>query len=166
MEIPRLGIKSELWLLAYGTATATPDLRRVCSLHHSSRQCQILNWSRPGIQPTSSQILVRFVSTEPWRDLLFEDLWLMIQFPCSVLACSHVPLLRDSGRAMFLGIYLLLLSYLICWLLLIHGLQFFFNIFTLTQCFSSEKNMESSVVFSRIWIRRSWVTFLKFVRAY
>ena len=31
-------------------------------LHHSSRQCQILNPLRPGIKPTSSWILVRFVN--------------------------------------------------------------------------------------------------------
>ena len=30
-------------LLAYSRATATPDLSRVCELHHSSRQRQILN---------------------------------------------------------------------------------------------------------------------------
>ena len=43
MEVPRLGVKSELQLLAYTTATAMPDLNWVYSLHHSSRQCQILN---------------------------------------------------------------------------------------------------------------------------
>ena len=43
MEVPRLGVKSELQLLAYTTATAIQDLSRVCDLHHSSRQCQILN---------------------------------------------------------------------------------------------------------------------------
>ena len=43
MEVPRLGLKSELQLLAYTTATATPDLSRVCELHHSSQQGQILN---------------------------------------------------------------------------------------------------------------------------
>ena len=32
MEIPRLGIKSELQLLAYTTATAMPDPRQVCDL--------------------------------------------------------------------------------------------------------------------------------------
>ena len=42
-EVPRLGVKSELQLLAYATATATPDLSRVCNLHHSSRQYRILN---------------------------------------------------------------------------------------------------------------------------
>ena len=36
MEVPRLGVKSELQLLAYTTATATRDLSHVCHLHHSS----------------------------------------------------------------------------------------------------------------------------------
>ena len=35
---PRLGIE-----LDYATATATQDLSCVCDLHHSSRQCRILN---------------------------------------------------------------------------------------------------------------------------
>ena len=33
----------ELQLLAYTIATATQDPSRVCDLHHSSWQCQILN---------------------------------------------------------------------------------------------------------------------------
>ena len=43
MQVPRLGVESELLLLAYTTATATPDPRRVCSLFCSSQQCRILN---------------------------------------------------------------------------------------------------------------------------
>ena len=43
MEVPRLGIQLELLLPAYATATATPDLGRVCDLHRSSQQRQILN---------------------------------------------------------------------------------------------------------------------------
>ena len=43
MEVPRLGVQSDLQLLAYSTATATWDLSTVCDLHHSSWQCQILN---------------------------------------------------------------------------------------------------------------------------
>ena len=43
MEAPRLGVKLELWVLVYTTATAMPDLSHVCDLHHGSRQCQILN---------------------------------------------------------------------------------------------------------------------------
>ena len=40
MEVPRLEVDSELQLLVYTTARATPDLSRVC---RSSRQHQILN---------------------------------------------------------------------------------------------------------------------------
>ena len=43
MEVPRLGGKSELQLLANATATATPDLSHICNLHCSSWQCWILN---------------------------------------------------------------------------------------------------------------------------
>ena len=35
MEVPRLGVESELQLPAYATATATWDLSHVCNLHHS-----------------------------------------------------------------------------------------------------------------------------------
>ena len=43
MEVPRLVVELELQLLAYTTATATPDPSRVCDLHHSSWQRQIVN---------------------------------------------------------------------------------------------------------------------------
>ena len=43
MEVPRLGVQSELQLLACTTATATQDLSHICDLHHSSRQHGILN---------------------------------------------------------------------------------------------------------------------------
>ena len=43
MEVPRLGVKSELQLLAYTAATAMSDPSCVFDLHHSSQQCQILN---------------------------------------------------------------------------------------------------------------------------
>ena len=42
-EVPKLGIDSQLQLPVYARATATPDPSHVCDLHHSSRQCQILN---------------------------------------------------------------------------------------------------------------------------
>ena len=63
MEVPRLGVQSELQLLAYITATAMPDPSCICDLHHSSQQCQILNHcARPGIEPASSWVLVGFVN--------------------------------------------------------------------------------------------------------
>ena len=75
MEVPKLGVESELQLLAYTTAKAMQDLGRICNLHHSSWQCQIpepLNGL--GIEPASSRILVRFVSAAPQWELLKEVL--------------------------------------------------------------------------------------------
>ena len=42
----RLGVKSELQLLAYTAATATPDLSHLCDLPYSLGQCHILNLLR------------------------------------------------------------------------------------------------------------------------
>ena len=78
MEVPRLGVESELRLPAY--ATATGDLSHICNLHCSFQQHRSLtNRARPGIEPASSGILVGFVPTEPrWElhgsKLLFEEL--------------------------------------------------------------------------------------------
>ena len=43
MEVPRLGVKSELQLPAYTTATVTLDLSPMCNLHYILWQHQILN---------------------------------------------------------------------------------------------------------------------------
>jgi len=43
MEVLGLGVKLELQLLAYTTATATQDLSHIFDLYHSSRQHWILN---------------------------------------------------------------------------------------------------------------------------
>ena len=43
MEVPRLGVKSELQLQAYTTATAMWDPSHICDIHHSSQQGSILN---------------------------------------------------------------------------------------------------------------------------
>ena len=43
MEVPRLGVESELQLLAYTTATAMQDPSQICNLCCSSRQLWILN---------------------------------------------------------------------------------------------------------------------------
>ena len=98
MEVPTLGVPSELRLPAYTTATATWDPSHVFNLHHSSQQCRILNPLRPTPQPLqfgigphlsltphsswhcwvpntlsatreSSWILVRFISPAPQWEL-------------------------------------------------------------------------------------------------
>ena len=53
IEVPRLGVQSELLLPAYTTATAAPDPSLVCDLHHSSLQCQILKPLREARDRTS-----------------------------------------------------------------------------------------------------------------
>ena len=71
MEVLRLGVKSELYLLAYTTATAMWYLSCVCDLHHSWPQCRILNsLSEARDQPESSWMLFRFVSAELRWELL------------------------------------------------------------------------------------------------
>ena len=42
MEVPMLGVELEPQLPSYTTASATQDPNRVCELHHSSCQYQIL----------------------------------------------------------------------------------------------------------------------------
>ena len=56
MKIPGLGVKSELQLKAYATATAMLDPSSICNLCRSLQQPWILNPpSRPGIKLTDSQ---------------------------------------------------------------------------------------------------------------
>ena len=43
LEVPRLGVESELQLPAYPIATATRDPSHICNLHHSLRQHGTLN---------------------------------------------------------------------------------------------------------------------------
>ena len=73
MEVPRLGVKSELLPPTYTRATATPDPSPICDLHHSSWQHQILN-------PLSE--------TRDWTHNLMVPSWIrfsctMIRTPCS-----------------------------------------------------------------------------------
>ena len=56
MEIPGLGVESELQLQAYTTAMATLDPSCVCDQHCSLHVARSLtHWTRPGIEPVSSQ---------------------------------------------------------------------------------------------------------------
>ena len=65
-EVPRLGVESELQLLAYTIATAMQDPSHICELHHSTiahgNTGSLTHWARPGIEPTFSWIQVKFVT--------------------------------------------------------------------------------------------------------
>ena len=52
MEVLRLGVESELQLLAYTTAIATRDSSCICDLHQISRQGQIPNPLSKARDPT------------------------------------------------------------------------------------------------------------------
>ena len=60
MEVPRLGEKLELQLLAYTTTTATPDPNHIRNLHHGSRQRWILNL----LSKASDQTLILMVPSQ------------------------------------------------------------------------------------------------------
>ena len=70
MEALRLGVQSELQLLAHATATATRDPSLVCHLHHSSWQCWIPDpLSKARDLTTSLWLLVGFISAAPQLEL-------------------------------------------------------------------------------------------------
>ena len=75
IEVPRLGVKSELLLPAYTTATAMPDLNLICDLHHSSRRCQVLDPLSEARDPTHNLMIpsqIRFCCAR-WELLMSEN---------------------------------------------------------------------------------------------
>ena len=60
IELPGLGVKLELQLPVYATATAMPDPSRICNLCCSNAG-SLTHWKRPGIKPASSWTLIRFL---------------------------------------------------------------------------------------------------------
>ena len=64
MEVPRLGVQSELQLPAYTTATAMWDLSCVCSLYHSSWQ----PWILKPLSKARDWILAGFISAVPQQE--------------------------------------------------------------------------------------------------
>ena len=73
--MPHLGVISGLQLPAYTTATAMLDLACLCNVYHSSWQHWVLSpLSRPGTEPTSSWMLVGFLTC-----------WDTVGTPCSLI---------------------------------------------------------------------------------
>ena len=65
MEVPRLGVKSELQLLATARATAMWDLSHICNLRHSSQQHWILN----SLNEARDQMLFLMDTSWVWNSL-------------------------------------------------------------------------------------------------
>ena len=81
MEVPRLGVDSELQLLLYVIAAAIWDLSNVSNVHHSSQQRWILNPLRKArTKPVSSWMLIGFITAEPqWEP---QDLAILLTHIC------------------------------------------------------------------------------------
>ena len=71
MEVPRLGVKSELQLPAFTTATAT-RIRAKSATYTTAHDNagSLTQRARPGMEPANSWFLVGFVSAAPQRQLL------------------------------------------------------------------------------------------------
>ena len=63
-EVSRLGVQSELQLLAYTTATAMLDMSATYSTIHGKARF-LTNWVGLEIEPASSWILFGFITAEP-----------------------------------------------------------------------------------------------------
>ena len=74
MEVPRPGVKLELQLLAYTTATETQDLSHNCDLHHSLWLCWIPN-------PLSE--------ARDWTCVLMDTSWIHFHYATRETPCSH-----------------------------------------------------------------------------
>ena len=108
MEVPRLGVESELHRPAYTTATATamqaPSC--VCDLNHSSWQQCLTHWPRPGIKSTSSWILWGFGSVNCWArrgtpiQIIFK--WCCVSVAIKIHSRKSPELLR-MGRSSHCG---------------------------------------------------------------
>ena len=72
MEVPMLGVDSELQLPAYTTATATWDPNHICDLATACSNTWILNpLSEVRDQAYILTEIVRFESAEPQQELLY-----------------------------------------------------------------------------------------------
>ena len=88
VEVPRLGVQSELQLLAYATATAMPELSHGCDLHHSLWQRRILNPLSAARDRTHNLMVpswIRFCCTTKGTPAL-----------CFTFLLSHGPLISLS----------------------------------------------------------------------
>ena len=71
LEVPRLGVESELQLPVCATAIATQILAMSATYTTAHDNAgSLTHWAGPGIEPSFSWILDEFIYTEPQRELL------------------------------------------------------------------------------------------------
>ena len=96
MEVPRLGVKLELQLPAYTTATAMWDPSHVCDLHRGSQQHHILNLLSEArdrtriLMDTRSGLFLLSHSGNSWMTACYQDNRIIFFFSCLwELFCSQ-----------------------------------------------------------------------------
>ena len=82
MEVPRLGVESELQLPAYTAAPATRDLSFVCHLHHSSQQ----RWSLNPLSKARDQTQILMDSSR-------------IRFCCPLMKTPYLFILKRANES-------------------------------------------------------------------
>ena len=93
MEVSRLGVKSEPYLQATATATATWNPSCVYDYTVACGNAgSLTHWERPGIEPTSSWMIVGFINHwaktgTPYTSvfLILKQIFLHMPFPSSLL---------------------------------------------------------------------------------
>ena len=92
MQAPRLGVKLELQLQAYTTATTTPDLNCICDLLCSLRQCWILNSLSKARDPTHilKDTMLGSSPSEPQQKLLVLLIFFKLQIIYNAVIISTV----------------------------------------------------------------------------
>ena len=108
MEVPRLGIRSELQLPAYTRAMATPNPNHVCNLHHSSQHHRILNppskardRTRILMDPRQMRFCCAAMGAPWWRVLRFTLLKTRTHHICRVPAVTIVIVLYIVSPVLF-----------------------------------------------------------------
>uniref|UniRef100_A0A8D0NWU8 Neurolysin, mitochondrial n=1 Tax=Sus scrofa TaxID=9823 RepID=A0A8D0NWU8_PIG len=103
MEVPRLGVQSELQLPDYTTASAMLGLSYICDLHHSSQQCPILNPVSEARDRT--RILMdtsRFRYPEPQQNSQYYIFVLTLDQQKCLIFIPFLTLLRVGGSGILL----------------------------------------------------------------
>ena len=100
MEVPRLGVKTEVQLLTYITATAMPDPSHICTLYHSSLQCLFHYRLSKARDPTHIlKDTSRFITADPQGELLKGFFYIANaqSLPC-VLSLQLILYLKTSDQ--------------------------------------------------------------------
>ena len=98
MEVPRLGVESELQLLVYDTVTAMQDPSSSANYTAACGNAgSLTHWARPGNKPTSS-----WIPTKPQWELLQSRLYVFIYRVISNLV-SHLHWALCAKLSLFCG---------------------------------------------------------------